>query len=160
MTVTPDDNQTSNGTIIVEPSGGQAPYEFIWAHDPLETSNTLTNLSAGDYTVGITDANFCFISETITVDQLTNTQDLNDSVRFLISPNPNNGIFTIDFGFSNPQNWDLQLANSLGQVIRKVTAPIGGTAFSKLEVDLPNGVYWISLSVDGKIIRYETVVVE
>ena len=73
---------------------------------------------------------------------------------------PSDGIFTIDFGFNNPQNWDLQLANNLGQVIRKVTAPIGGTASSKLEVDLPNGVYWISLSVDGKILKYETVLVE
>ncbi|MCR9251645.1 MAG: T9SS type A sorting domain-containing protein [bacterium] len=57
----------SDGSIEVELFGGTAPYEFIWSTGSVESSTH--NLSAGNHSVTITDANGCEISEEFTVGQ-------------------------------------------------------------------------------------------
>jgi len=47
----------SDGAIGVTPSGGIAPYSFSWSTGA--TSQNLTNISEGTYSVTITDANNC-----------------------------------------------------------------------------------------------------
>ena len=119
-----------------------------------------TNLPAGEYTVTVTDANNCTQIETIIVDQTTNTENLNESFHLIVSPNPNSGIFTVDLEFQNLVNWELKVTNSLGQLMQQKIAPGNGTATSKLDFDLPRGVYWVSLFVNRKVIGNEVVFVE
>jgi len=45
------------GSINLTVSGGIAPYQFAWAHGAI--TEDLSNLSAGDYSVVVTDANGC-----------------------------------------------------------------------------------------------------
>ncbi len=47
----------SNGTIASNPSGGNAPYEFIWMDG--SDNPTLTDLTQGNYSLTITDVNNC-----------------------------------------------------------------------------------------------------
>jgi gliding motility-associated-like protein len=55
-----------NGSATVTPSGGTAPYTYFWS--PTGGNNaTATGLSAGQYTVTITDANGCQSTATVTV---------------------------------------------------------------------------------------------
>jgi Secretion system C-terminal sorting domain/SprB repeat len=54
-----------DGSILVIPNGGTAPYQYNWSNG-FDGPNP-TNLSAGDFSVTITDANNCFYSETITL---------------------------------------------------------------------------------------------
>lgn len=60
---------TSNGSIIITASGGNAPYTFTWpagtAVSGTSPSSTASNLNAGSYTVIVTDVTGC--SETFTV---------------------------------------------------------------------------------------------
>lgn len=50
----------SNGSIFVYPTGGTPPYRYDWSVAGASTSaNFITNLSAGTYSVTITDANNC-----------------------------------------------------------------------------------------------------
>jgi hypothetical protein len=56
----------NDGTIDITPAGGSTPYTFSWSNGP--TSEDLTGLSAGTYTVSMTDDQGCVISEIITVD--------------------------------------------------------------------------------------------
>jgi gliding motility-associated-like protein len=51
----------SDGSATVSVSGGTAPYAFIWNTIPSQTLATATNLSAGNYTVTLTDVNGCSI---------------------------------------------------------------------------------------------------
>lgn len=49
--------QSPTGSIDVNPAGGTPPYTFVWSDG--QTNKTATGLTAGNYTVTITDANGC-----------------------------------------------------------------------------------------------------
>jgi gliding motility-associated-like protein len=56
----------NNGSIVYNIIGGTSPYTYTWSNTPANT-NTINNLSPGDYDLVITDGNNCSILETITV---------------------------------------------------------------------------------------------
>jgi len=61
---------SDDGEINVTPSGGASPYTYIWSPGG-ETTNFLTGLSAGNYSVEVTDALGCVTNETFNVSQPT-----------------------------------------------------------------------------------------
>ncbi len=58
----------SNGSITVNPSGGTGPYTYLWAPGG-QTTQTISGLIAGIYTVTITDFNLCTITQQIVVNE-------------------------------------------------------------------------------------------
>ncbi len=60
-------NGDATGRISVAVSGGTAPYTYEWNND--ETGPVINNLTAGDYTVTVTDANDCSVVATYTVSE-------------------------------------------------------------------------------------------
>lgn len=58
MEVQPETCDNSNGIIELQATGGFGPYTFNWDNNTTNT-NTLTNLSAGDYSVVVSDVNGC-----------------------------------------------------------------------------------------------------
>ncbi len=62
-------NGNASGTIDLTPSGGTTPYTFNWSNGA--SSEDITNLNSGNYTVQITDANGCQASNAATVNQPT-----------------------------------------------------------------------------------------
>lgn len=48
---------TETGNITVFPSGGTAPFTYLWSNG--DVGMTITNVGAGSYTVTVTDANGC-----------------------------------------------------------------------------------------------------
>ncbi len=57
----------SNGSIDITPAGGQAPYTFSWNSG--QTSEDISGLTAGNYTVTMQDQMGCILSEVVTVSQ-------------------------------------------------------------------------------------------
>lgn len=61
VTFTPNITQPScdlcNGSAVVNPVGGTAPYNYLWSNNQMV--NTATNLCSGVYAVQITDGNGC-----------------------------------------------------------------------------------------------------
>lgn len=60
-------NGVCDGSAIVTPSGGVAPYSYSWSSG--HTINAVSGLCAGNYTVTITDALGCSIIKNITINQ-------------------------------------------------------------------------------------------
>jgi hypothetical protein len=59
----------TSGTATALPSGGTAPYTFLWNTVPPQTVAMATNLSAGIYSVTVTDNNGCVSSGVATISQ-------------------------------------------------------------------------------------------
>ena len=59
----------NDGAIDITAAGGQTPYTFTWDSGP--TSEDISGLTAGDYTVTMQDQQGCIISEVITVTEAT-----------------------------------------------------------------------------------------
>jgi len=59
---------TATGTISAAGTGGTGPYTYLWP-TPASTLSTVNNVTIGNYTCNITDANNCTISRTIAVTQ-------------------------------------------------------------------------------------------
>ncbi len=57
----------NDGSILVTASGGTPPYTYMW--DNGFSGMEITDLTAGSYTVTVTEANNCTIVETITINQ-------------------------------------------------------------------------------------------
>jgi len=76
LSITPSINHVScfggaNANIVVAGSGGVSPYTYAWSNG--STGTSVSNLSAGNYTVTVTDANACTTSLLI---QVTQPQEL------------------------------------------------------------------------------------
>ena len=56
----------NNGTATVIPSGGTAPYTYVWSPSG-GTGSTATNLAAGNYSVTVTDNLGCQIIKTVVI---------------------------------------------------------------------------------------------
>ncbi|MBE2208982.1 MAG: SprB repeat-containing protein, partial [Saprospiraceae bacterium] len=59
--------QQSDGSIQIGEAGGTPPYAYAWSHDPNLDFFVANNLSAGTYTVTVTDANGCTATLTTTL---------------------------------------------------------------------------------------------
>jgi large repetitive protein len=59
-------NCSNNGTATATPAGGTPPYTYVWSPS-LQTNATATGLSAGIYTVLVTDNDSCNVIDTVTV---------------------------------------------------------------------------------------------
>lgn len=57
----------NNGTATVTVTSGDQPFTFAWSNQA--TGNAVTNLTAGDYYVTITDANSCLHVDTFSISQ-------------------------------------------------------------------------------------------
>jgi hypothetical protein len=57
----------SIGSLSVSPQGGVGSYSILWSGG--QTSNTLTNLPAGEYAATITDSDLCSVQQSIVLDQ-------------------------------------------------------------------------------------------
>lgn len=52
-------NGDSNGSIEVTPNGGTAPFNYSWAHEPQNSTNISNGLTAGFYSLTVTDSAGC-----------------------------------------------------------------------------------------------------
>ena len=57
-----------NGSASSSTSGGSPPYDYSWTGSP-STGPDANNLGAGNYTLIVTDADDCTVSETVTINQ-------------------------------------------------------------------------------------------
>ncbi|HXB13414.1 MAG TPA: SprB repeat-containing protein, partial [Bacteroidia bacterium] len=60
---------SGSGTATAIGAGGVGPYKYSWNTHPVQTNQTATGLSAGTYTVTVTDHNGCTATTSVTINQ-------------------------------------------------------------------------------------------
>ncbi|MFH1320500.1 MAG: T9SS type A sorting domain-containing protein [Bacteroidota bacterium] len=60
-------NGSCDGSAVVSPSGGTAPYTYLWDDPSSQTTASANGLCAGTYNVTVTDANGCTAMDSYTV---------------------------------------------------------------------------------------------
>ena len=95
----------SDGSAMVTPSGGEAPFTYLWDDPGASTTETINNLSAGTYGVTVTDTNGCTTSCNV---EITEPELGADETAF--AKNNNDSECFIDNGFDR-WGWSNYFAN-------------------------------------------------
>ncbi len=96
----------STGEINLTVTGGTAPYTFNWSNGSL--TEDLTNISAGTYSVVVTDANGCTIGDTITITEPSSALSMTSNVQQIVCSGNADGFINLTVsGGSAPYtyNW-------------------------------------------------------
>ena len=128
-------------------SGGTGPFTYLWDTDPPATTSVITGLSAGEYTVTVTDANGCTIEETIVVDFVEDVDEVfAQSIK--VAPNIIRNQFSILSG-QPIQGLDIKLLDCFGRSVKNWENGMSGAVYQI--PGIPHGTYFIAVHKDNKI---------
>lgn len=145
-------NSQSDGFVNITVAGGTPGYSFDWLLGGFSVSadEDPTGLSAGNYTLEVTDANGCLLlREGIIVDNITGIVDRDLKSSINIFPNPTNGLVQIEFDLNERQFVEIEVFDFTG---KKILEHSERNVFNQsLTVDLKSyaeGVYTIKINVE------------
>ncbi len=138
--------QGNNGAIDFTPAGGTPPFTYSWSNG--FTTEDITGIGVGTYTVTVTDSEGCTGSFDYDVTDQVGIHEY-DQVSLEVYPNPNAGNFTVDGDFTD--NGFFEVTDVTGRLV-----PISyNTSSDRAQIHIlesSNGVYllrWISEGAVG-----------
>jgi len=152
-------NDNPGGSSAYEVTGGTEPYSYLWADSEGNSVSETESLGIlddaeqqGSYTLTITDANECEVSQTILV---TNIVDLNSQITLITYPNPVNDhcnivLTGIPFGLINLDLYDMS-----GRLVKSSSHPFVGEMLQLDMSSMSSGSY--SLQINSKEFRTNTL---
>ena len=131
-------NGMVNGFINVNPTNGLAPFIYSWTGPDGFTASTkdITNLKAGQYTLILTDKNFCTATEVITI-----TEPLELAMSFILSESIAGG-FNINCAGDSSGSISIEPLN----YVNSVDYLWSDGATGKTRINLPAGNYGVILT--------------
>lgn len=136
----------ADGAIDIDVTGGNGGYEFDWSGPAgySAASEDIDGLSAGDYSVTITDANGCEVSETFGV--AVGISELTGEMVFTVFPNPSAGQFNVEFMTSGDARWSYEVVDLGGR--RMTSGQWNGQSNGSVEIldltSVANGAYFLN----------------
>ncbi|MCX7953583.1 MAG: T9SS type A sorting domain-containing protein [Bacteroidales bacterium] len=139
----------SDGQIIAKITGGTPPYSLNWNNG--QTNDTISGLSAGTYTVTITDNNGCYVIKSVKVNIGIGISENNiENECFQIIGNKNITIY------SNGCVEKIHLYDLLGKFLREIKANEKNIYISTS--DLPNGLYTLKIHTSSGIFVRKVII--
>lgn len=146
---TTDETIAGNGAIDLTVSGGTSPYTYSWSNSA--TTEDLTGITGGTYTVTVTDANDCTADTTITVNSSAGIDDNNGSPVFSLYPNPSNGNFIIEVTASA----SVVVFNVVGEAVYSSSLNAGT---NNINIgDAADGIYIVNVMQDNTVSQLKIV---
>ena len=102
-------------------------------------------------TVGVDNIEIC---SSTTVD----TKEFTVSGQFQIVPNPNQGTFTVVLSEPATLGMKLRILNSMGQIVQDFSTKLDNQEQTIQAHHLPNGMYFLQVVLDGKVVGVEKFV--
>ena len=158
-TATPTINDEENGTAVVTPMDGIAPYTYLWNTTPPITDSLATGLVEGIYSVTVTDANECEFVLEVEVGMIVGTTESLLFSALKIFPNPVADKLTIDWQLFDYQEVEVSFFNVLGQNVWSENFKENNHNFQIEVKDWQAGVYYCQFKI-GKNILVKKVIVE
>ncbi|HIN39781.1 MAG TPA: T9SS type A sorting domain-containing protein [Flavobacteriales bacterium] len=150
LTNTPTSNDAAPGTCTGSASvivnGGTLPYTYLWSNG--QTTSSISNLCPGLYTVTISDANGCTLISSATVNSQTGLAEEEGSTLLIVYPNPNEGVFILEFELHQVKSVEIKLQSVTGQLVFLEKLNKFSGKYQKL-IDLSSfakGIYILRLS--------------
>ena len=123
-------NGGNDGTATVTPGGGTPGYTYSWNTTPVQTGVTATGLTAGTYTVTVTDANNCTETATVTVAEPTQITLVTSSTDATCGAS-DGGVSVVANGGTAPYSYSWN------------TTPVQNT---DVATNLPSGTYTVTVT--------------
>lgn len=143
-----DWNDGANGFIDISVITGTPPYSYAW--DSGQSSEDLSDLAQGTYTVSITDSSGCVDSITVTIGQFVRVPEEGSYGRWNIFPNPTRGMLNVELvGPSMDGMVSIKVMDGLGRVIHSARST---SAVQQLDLSgEPKGIYVVHVRSGEKV---------
>jgi hypothetical protein len=142
----------NDGAINLSVASANGPFTYLW--NTGATTQDLSGLAPGAYTVSITNSLGCVLDTTVQVGIGVAVVVLEQEPNFKLFPNPTStGVFYLDFEQAPTEALHLQLCNALGQVVFAQDFE-AGTVPKLLQLELPNqttATYWLRLRIGNQL---------
>lgn len=145
----------ANGALLVKPSGGTPPYRYRWNNNA--TTDLLSNIPKGTYSVTITDSRSCQSGESILL-QSVSTLDFTLVESARIFPNPTQDMVQLDIRLKESLPLEIELLDVSGRLLwrRKTGRQLRINERIELQA-FPTGVYVLRVRSEGRILYVERV---
>lgn len=129
-----------NGSVNVIPNCGIGPYTYLWSPGGA-TTQSVSGLLPGCYTVTVTDANMNSVTSQACVSFVTKLDEALTLGGLSVYPNPGNGIFHL-ISESTVEKLEITLINPLGQTVLHET--VLNSKETQIDISkLSKGVYYL-----------------
>ncbi len=143
-----------DGSITANVIGGVPPYTYVWdAASGNQTEQTATFLTAGTYSVTVTDANLCTVTASDTVNVIVSISSAALSQSYFVYPNPTTGPLTIEVSSMNFTK--VTVCDVIGRELF-IEENVNNTISLNLK-DFRPGVYLISLYTQDKVFMHKII---
>lgn len=152
-------NQTLGQISIQQIKGGFPPYRLLWENG--DTTPTRSNLAAGSYTLTLSDQQGCFKNYSFVVPFTTSVRDrvAQGTIRLAPNPAPEGQPLQLFYEGIEPGNWDLQLLDLTGKLLRNSRITLSNQGAVPVQVDaFPKGIYLLNLYKDGRLFTHKFVI--
>ena len=139
---------SDDGLVDITVTGGIAPYTYNWSSG--QTTEDITDLFPGVYSVTVTDANECSHTTSFTVSFNIGISNVLNPEQVKVYPNPAKTILNIEITNDEIAN-RVELINATGQI---VLASIPTHTLTPIDVStLKTGIYFLHIYTDNGIIQ-------
>jgi len=143
----------SSGIIDITVTDALPPLTYLWSNG--STSEDLTGLDSGDYTVVVSDSSGCTGTATINVPFTVGVDESLSALTFAVFPNPTSGHLRIKSTIGHEQTL-VSMYNLQGRLVLKQQELMSDGSLDLSA--MPAGIYTLLLSNDEEV-RYKKIVI-